>query len=423
MDNFNNLNNLNNLNKDDVKDQSSQSLHSNEKAFQDYEFNSFSVFNDIGGGSGSFNVEDYAFQELDLDAKYRSIQAVNPNSFSAYHSPALQSTAPPQLSKASSPTVPIVFSTKSASKSLPDDIVKRARNVNVPEQPFYIAVTQFTCDRDIDMIMFTIENELSCVAEVSFEFFSKDCTWKGIYLSGPTRCKFEFNVFKNGCGSHIVEGNRLSGDGFPFNTIFRNMRSKLSSEAMCSSPSSVINFQYIPLPETLPELSYEEITEALSPVLAMALSGKCESQVSAAQIFCDLSMQQNMIEVLCTDECVSALVQLCRVDFDCCNQHAICALANLSSARNCQEVILRDESFLQHLIQLCRDGCFRTAEMRRECARTLANLSSARANAVTMLQTVDQYEMSEWLDSVDAIKDDRLRLHAGRAKDALHAAA
>jgi hypothetical protein len=176
MDNFNNLNNLNNLNKDDVKDQSSQSLHSNEKAFQDYEFNSFSVFNDIGGGSGSFNVEDYAFQELDLDAKYRSIQAVNPNSFSAYHSPALQSTAPPQLSKASSPTVPIVFSTKSASKALPDDIVKRARNVNVPEQPFYIAVTQFICNRDFDMIMFSIENELSCVAEVSFEFFSKDCT-------------------------------------------------------------------------------------------------------------------------------------------------------------------------------------------------------------------------------------------------------
>jgi hypothetical protein len=201
------------------------------------------------------------------------------------------------------------------------------------------------------------------------------------------------------------------------------MRSKLSSEDMCSSPSSVVNFQYIPLPETLPELSYEEITEAVSPVLAMALSGKCESQVSAAQIFCDLSMQQNMIEVLCMDECVSALVQLCRVDFDCCNQHAICALANLSSARKCQEVILRDESFLQHLIQLCRDGCFRTAEMRRECARTLANLSSARANAVAMLQTVDQNEMLEWLDSVDAIKDDRLRLHAGRAKDALHAAA
>lgn len=410
-----------------------QSLHADEKPFQDYEFNSFSEFNDIGGSGvnlnssavSSINVEDFAFQELDLDAKYRSIQAVNPHSFSAYHSPALQSTGPPQLSKASSSIAsPFVNSTPLASKAPPAIVVTSRRNVVVPDEPFHIAVTQFTCDHDIDRLIDIVEVELSCISEVSFQFFPDKCRWECIYLSGPTRCKFEFNVFKNGCGSHIVEGNRLSGEGFPFNTIYRTVRSKFSADS-CSSPNSVINFQYIPLPdaEMLPELTYEEITDAVAPVLVMASSGKYESQVNAAQIFCELSTQQNMIEVLCKEECISALVQLCRVDFDCCNQHAICALANLSSARNCQEVLLRDESFLHHLIQLCRDGGFHTAEMRRECARTLANLSSARANAMTMLQVVDQNEMSQWLDSVDTIKDDRLRLHAGRAKHALHAAA
>lgn len=244
-----------------------------------------------------------------------------------------------------------------------------------------------------------------------------------MYLCGPTRCKFEFNVFKSGDGTYVIEGNRLSGEGFPFSTIFRNLRAKFSEGPSCSSPNSVVNFQFIPMPDTMMELSSHEITEAVVPILAMAASGKCESQVNAAQIFCDLSLQQNMGEVLCQADCINALVSLCRMEFDCCNQHAVCALANLSSLRSCQDVLLRDASFLQHLLLLCRDGNYNTAEMRRECARLLANLCSAKANASAFLEAVGVDELAAWLDSVDNIKDDRLRLHASRAKYSIHSAA
>lgn len=403
-----------------------QHLHSDDKPFQDFEFDSCSDFSGIGGSLNngevsSINVEEYAFQELDLDAQYRSIQAVNPNGFTAFSNQAWNSTAPPQLSKSSHST-PYANNNQLLTKASPTIVVTPTSNVIVPEQPFYIAVTQFQTTFDIDTIVSTIERELLCYSEVSYKFFPERCRWESLYLSGPSRCKFEFNVFTNGVDSHIIEGNRLCGDGFPFSSIFKSVRSKFSPNDLCSSPSSVTNFQYIPLPDTLPELTCDEVADAVAPVLAMAGSRKYESQVNAAQILCDLSLQQNMQEVLCETESICALVNLCRNDFDCCNQHAICALANLSSSRNCQETLLRDGNFLQHLMQLSCDGTFHTAEMRRECARILANVCAVQANAVTMLQVVNCEEMTQWLGSVDAIKDERLRLHAQRAKHALHSA-
>lgn len=181
-----------------------------------------------------------------------------------------------------------------------------------------------------------------------------------------------------------------------------------------------MNFQFIPLPETALELTSAEIADAVVPILAMAASGMCESQVNAAQIFCDLSLQQNMTEVLCQSECVSALISLCRVEFNYCNQHAVCALANLSSSRSCQEVLLKDEAFLQQLLQLCCNGTHNTAEMRRECARLLANVCSAKASAMKLFEGVGADAVSRWMDSVADLQDERLRLHAERAKLSLH---
>ena len=200
--------------------------------------------------------------------------------------------------------------------------------------------------------------------------------------------------------------------------MFRNVKSKFTGEA-CSSPKSVINFQCIPLPESSFELSESEIEGAIIPVLAMANSGKCESQVNAAQIFCDLSLQKELVEVLCQKRCIDALVKLVYVDFDYCNQHALCALANLSSSRSCQELLLDNCVFLQKLLQQCCCGCHNTAEMRRECARLLANLCSAKSCAMKLFESVGQDHVCSWMDTVDDLRDERLRVHAKRAKDAL----
>lgn len=182
-----------------------------------------------------------------------------------------------------------------------------------------------------------------------------------------------------------------------------------------------MNFQFIPLPDTAPELTSAEIASAVDPIVAMAESGKCESQVNAAQIFCDLSLQQNMLEALCQPKCVQSLMTLCKVEFDFCSQHAVCALANLSPSRSCQEVLLEDESFLLLLLQLVRcNGCHNTVEMRRECARLLANLCSAHASVAKVYEQVGEDCVCQWMDSVASMKDERLRLHSERAKQSFN---
>lgn len=405
-------------------DESSPPLFSDDKAFQDFEFDSFAEFDDIGANCvnsnsvAGINVEEYAFQELDLDAKYRSIQSINPSVFSVYSSPSLNSMAPPQLSNAKS-------NTHTASRQLltkaplPVVVKPSTKPINVPEQPFFVAPTQFASSHDLNTLISMVEHDLSNVIEVSYEFYHQKCRWECVYLCGPTRSKFEFNVYKSGNESYIIEGNRLCGDSFPFSTIFRALREKFCTSGITKCPPSVLNFQCVPLLESSVELSPSEINDAVAPILAMAASGKCESMVNAAQILCDLSLQESMRESISTRDCVMTLVKLTRVEFDYCNQHAICALANLSSSRSCREFLLNDDSFLQQLLHLCADGSYNTSEMRRECARLLANVCSSRSGAMRIVELVGEDNVSSWVESVDGLKDERLRLHATRAREAL----
>jgi hypothetical protein len=411
------------MNNSNENDNLTSSLFADERSFQDFEFDAF-AFDDFSGSNitnevSSINVEEYAFQELDLDAKYRSIQTVNPSQLHSLSPPALNSLpiAPPQLSKG-----PVSSQTnqKQMLSKAPLSIVVN-KPIVVPDKPFFVAVTHFCTSRDIDVVVSMVEHELSSSLETSFDFYHERCRWECVYLSGASRSKFEFNTYKNGDGTYIIEGNRLCGDSFPFSTTFRGLRGKFS-EDMSASPTSVTNFQFIPLPDTVSELSSSDIADAVAPILAMAKSGKCESQVNAAQIMCDLSLQQDMMEVMCQEDCVTSLIKLVRVEFNYCNQHAVCALANLSTSRTCQEILLQDEGFMLHMLQMCCNGNFNTAEMRRECARLLANVcSSSPSCAVKLVKGVGEDEVACWLDSVDDLKDERLRLHAERACGAMRA--
>jgi hypothetical protein len=405
-----------------MENNSFDQVFGDEQSFQDFEFDTYAEFNDSGattsvinGDVSSINYEEYAFPEMELDAQYRSIQAINPNSYSQISAPSLKPFAPPTLSRGASKG----NRNQSLSKAPIPIVVKQThRAIVVPELPFDVAMTQFETNCNIDTVVSFIEHELKSILEISYEFYHEKCRWECVYLCGASRCKFEFNVFKNGGGSYIVEGNRLFGEGFPFSGVFRSIKAKFTGD-VCLSPKSIVNFQCTPLSESSFELSDSEINDAILPVIAMAESSVYESKVNAAQIFCDLSQQENMLEVLCRKECINALVGLSRIEFHHCSQHALCALANLSTSWSCQEALRDDETFLQQLLELCRCGCHNTAEMRRECARLLANLCSAKPCAMKIFQSVGESTICRWMDTVDDFSDERLRIHAQRAKDAL----
>ena len=52
--------------------------------------------------------------------------------------------------------------------------------------------------------------------------------------------------------------------------------------------------------------------------------------------------------------------------------------------------------------------------MRRECARTLANLCVGLAPKI--IRTLGRQLTTNWIDTIDNLKDERLKLHAERAK-------
>jgi hypothetical protein len=60
------------------------------------------------------------------------------------------------------------------------------------------------------------------------------------------------------------------------------------------------------------------------------------------------------------------------------------------------------------------DGSYQTAEMRREGARTLANLCCSHSKKI--ISAVGMDSVSSWISGVDDLQDERLKLHARRAQ-------
>ena len=175
-----------------------------------------------------------------------------------------------------------------------------------------------------------------------------------------------------------------------------------------------------PLPVGDYFLPDDEAVEALKPIMRLATSGMLESRLEAARIFCDLSLHDAMQQHMCDSGCVKALVEdLMACDMcDLTRQHAVFALANLSEAQGCQEAMI-EAGILPTLLHYVKDGPYNTAEMRREAARILANLSARLAHSV--VAAVGPRAMAIWLEKVDSFRDERLKLHAERARDALRA--
>ena len=370
-------------------------------------------------------MNDYMFQEASYRAMntiFRSIASDNTDHISvtqgddssmsqANHSAELPNKVDATDHKAMEVEAPRpIHSTSSHDEPLSED------NITVPEEPLYISpVTHFETYNSVNVIKNCIDNVLFNRDGVSFEFFPHRCRWEAVYLVGSTRSKFEICVYRHSLVVYVIEGNRLSGDGFVFTEIYQAIRCLIMQSFEEVSPYLLPNPGF-------DETTVDDMESAIDSVLAMAESGIAEAQLGAAQIFCDIFSREAVPQGDKLRKCITSLVKLTQVDFQFCNQHAICALAQLSSSRSSQEVLSHDKEFLTNIMKLCADGNYNTIGMRRECARLLANLSCSSGSNAGAWQVIDCAGVDcveSWLKKVDALKDETLRLHANRAKDAL----
>jgi hypothetical protein len=170
-----------------------------------------------------------------------------------------------------------------------------------------------------------------------------------------------------------------------------------------------------PLPDS-ELLSDIEAREALKPIIEMAKCGFMEAQLEACRVMCDLSVHDGMQQHMCDNGCIQVLVDLASSPCEWTRQHAFLTLANLSEAQSCQEAII-DAGILPVLLKQAKDGPYNLAEMSRESARILANLSSRMASRV--IAVLGHHAVTNWINSVEDLNDERLRLHASRAKESL----
>lgn len=233
-------------------------------------------------------------------------------------------------------------------------------------------------------------------------------------------CKFQVHVYSNpSCGTHIVEFNRLSGDGSAFRTVWNEVRSQMDPKHSSSSdgmPGVTEAFSVAPLPCQAPPLTDSCATEALKSIIQMCKSTTMESQVEGSHMLCQLSSLHDLQQLLCDTGCVQVLVELQSSEWEIARQNAIFALANLSDLPMCQSLIIESGIVLE-LVKLATDGTYYTAELRREGARIIANVCSRLAAQVVAVGGPGP--IATWLQSIDTLKDSRVKYHAGRAKQSL----
>lgn len=184
------------------------------------------------------------------------------------------------------------------------------------------------------------------------------------------------------------------------------------SESFAAFPSPLLECEM---------LSDSESCELLQPLVRMVRSVTMESKVKAAKIMCDLSQNEGMQHALCESGCLQALVELTEASAPKdARQHAFLALAHLSVSLSCQEALI-DAGILPAIMSISddrvSDESFDCQEIKREGARMFANVCTRFSSKV--IATVGHRAVSAWLECVDKIADGRLKLHAGRARDAL----
>lgn len=241
---------------------------------------------------------------------------------------------------------------------------------------------------------------------------------------GTGSCKMQVAIYStDDKGVHIVECNRLSGDHGPFNEAYRGLKAAFA--VVVEQPSlkrqSTIrdsfasNMGPIPCHECL---SDEDAKKALQPILSFALSEFVEDQIEASRMLCEFSNDETLQQILCDAKTLRVILHLTQeLSPVSARQNAFMTLANLTTQHGpCQEAII-EAGVLPVLLELVCNGSYETAELRREGARALANLSCRLAPHIW--NKIGEESLMAWFTTIDALADERVKLHAMAARDSL----
>jgi len=290
--------------------------------------------------------------------------------------------------------------------------------INVPLKPDFLLPHNFLAiDKyplSLDEIKLRLDSVLCERVDASCQYVDSEYMWNVLFLKASSSHKAQIRIYQDSDELFLVEAQRLSGSSQSFNAMYREIKNVITGSYNVELGVTPV----FPVPEVSP-LSEGEMSLSLAPIVSMATDQFMECQLEAGKILCDLSQNEGIHGALREAGCIGALVGLVSSDMECIRDHAVLALANLSSSQCCQEAII-NAGVLPVLLSLVKNGPYSSAVSGRESARLLANLSDCLANRV--VTALGEKAVLEWMQSVDGLSDMFLRQQAIRARYSLASA-
>ena len=315
--------------------------------------------------------------------------------------------------------------------------VLKERSQKFPKKPFHVVPSHFIVDKNIKKIILIITEYLSNIIEVSFKFNSEIYVWECVFVRGSAYCKFEIRLYNaDEKDKIIVEGIRLTGDSFSFYVVYNEIKAAFAEEGSRIANANAVGSI---MPGISDNLEEHEALEALQPILNMAHEQSIYSGDISAQIFCDLTYQNDMESALYTTNAIEIMSELFNVICDRCKRYeiddklkhlmskckcvttkclVILGISELSNKPKFHCQIVKAHHLLRNLFKFATDGPYYNVHMRRAAALIIANCST-KGWANTIVKTIGKERLKLWFHTTACIKDKILKNEIERSKKAL----
>lgn len=320
-----------------------------------------------------------------------------------------------------------------------EDIDKSTMNnkMKIPPKPYLVLPCNFVTTNTADVVVSSLEelfeNGFASVINyeyidqdttVDYEYVDHECGFNGVFIRGSKYCDFKVRIYQDKQGL-LIEMQRLHKDscGFTFKKIFEAVKTKLTtstvspttvtSAELMNNDFSAADFSSADL-STASQLTDEEITSSIKQVLSMMQDPSDQSQLESCKILCDLSEENEIRKQMIDNGCVESLVKvMSKSDKErLVHQHSVFALAQLSECHDCDQALVACGA-IPLLMSLIDNSSYKTAAMRRECARVIANV--AMKNARLICDSVSREEINAWSTRIPLIRDQTIKERSERA--------
>lgn len=318
------------------------------------------------------------------------------------------------------------------------DIDKSELNMRmkIPRKPYLVLPCNFITTKSAEEVISSVKElfENGFASAINYEYIDQETTvdyeyvdheygFNGVYIRGSKFCDFKLRIFQDTSGL-LIEMQRLHKDscGFTFKRIFEAVKTRLKStitpttivsEELLNNEFSAADFSSADL-SAASQLTDEEITSSIQQVLSMMQDSSDQSQLESCRILCDLSEENEIRKQMIDNGCVESLVKvLSKNDKEqLVHQHSVFALAQLSECHDCDQALVACGA-IPLLMSLIDNGTYKTAAMRRECARIIANV--AMKNARLICDSISRDDINAWSSKIASIKDPTIKERSERA--------